>query len=309
MQVLPHLSRGKHARRRRNNLGDLADNPGGRRRAVCRKNIQHLLSNVFVYRGMPLRACQGVGVGKTHLRITRGQAQQLPLKTKATLLRSGERLGRSLSGSAFVWGGFPACKTARAVGISAPLRRARGLKARQCVEGVLLTRADTPGDMASVVFGKQGVFYGSKNRKRIGKRSRTSLGTRKIMTLYAPIYSVLHQRLRAFQQPTKLFDATLRNEIGRIKIVGKRNGAQFYFGTTRLGGHAAVDELQSAVGSTLARRVSVEQIYDAMLSMSRQNSQVTRCKRGAERGNHIGKPRLMKHDHVGVSLNNHRRSG
>ena len=101
----------------------------------------------------------------------------------------------------------------------------------------------------------------------------------------------------------------MHHEIGRVEVIGKRDGAQVDLLAARLGKHAFVDESRRAIGCTLTSLVAVEQVYDFMLSMPRQHANMLHGKGGTQRGDHIGHASLVHHDDIGIAFANDGNAG
>ena len=92
------------------------------------------------------------------------------------------------------------------------------------------------------------------------------------------------------------------DELGRVEVVGQRDGEQVDARGAGLGRHGGVDELQGAIGGSLARGVAVEQVHDAFARMTREHADMRAGERRSQRGDRVADAGLVHGDDVGVAL-------
>ena len=96
------------------------------------------------------------------------------------------------------------------------------------------------------------------------------------------------------------------DELGRVEVVGQRDGEQVDARGAGLGRHGGVDELQSAIGGSLTCGIAVEQIHDAFARVTRQHADMRTRERRAQGGDRVADAGLVHGDDIGVALRDHR---
>ena len=113
---------------------------------------------------------------------------------------------------------------------------------------------------------------------------------------------VTKKRHRVIDEFLNGFASTLHHEIGRVEVIGKRDGAQVNLLAACFGEHAFVNESRRAIGCALTSLVAVKQIHDLVLGMPRQHANMLHGKRGTQRSDHVGHAGLMHHDDIGIAF-------
>lgn len=126
---------------------------------------------------------------------------------------------------------------------------------------------------------------------------------RKVVAVNATVDAVFEQRLRIVEQRLHRFSARGLHIFGGVLVIGNGSGEEIDAHDTRFWGHARVDELERAIGCTLACCIAVEEVDDLGFRMMRKDTDVLTRERSAQRCHRIGEARLVKRDHIGVAFN------
>lgn len=125
---------------------------------------------------------------------------------------------------------------------------------------------------------------------------------REVVAVDATVDAVFEQRLRIVEQRLHCFSARGLHVFSGILVIGNGSGEEIDAHDARFWGHARVDELERAIGCTLACCIAIEEVDDLGFRVVRENSDMLARERSAQRCHRIGEARLVKRDHIGVAF-------
>ena len=118
----------------------------------------------------------------------------------------------------------------------------------------------------------------------------------------ASVDSVHHKWFSRIDEGAQFFRPTLCDEISRIEIIRKRDGAQFDSGLPRFRGHVFIYKAERTISSTLTCGIAIEEVDNALGGMLRNESDMLNRKRSAQCGNGVFDAVLMKRDDVRIAF-------